>query len=191
MNDKLKISFSGAQSTGKTTLLNILKEKNPHIDFVPEVTRKINRECNLPINENGGDATQALIIAEHLKNFYKRRDNDVIMDRCILDGLVYTDYLFRHSKVDNWCLEFAYDTFRRIIKGYDVIFYTDPADVKLEDDGQRSTNNQFRLEIIDRFHIVIGANPDMNVITLSGTVDERLALVQDYLKIQYGLAIEV
>ena len=37
------VSFTGAQSTGKTTLLNILKEKNKDIKFVDEVTRRIKR----------------------------------------------------------------------------------------------------------------------------------------------------
>ena len=45
------ISFTGAQSTGKTTLLNEIKDKNPWLDSVDEVTRRIKREYNLPINE--------------------------------------------------------------------------------------------------------------------------------------------
>ena len=68
MKDKLLISFSGAQSTGKTTLLNHLKERNTHVNFVPEVTRLIKREYGVDINEAGSEMTQALIVTEHFKN---------------------------------------------------------------------------------------------------------------------------
>ena len=57
-------SFTGAQSTGKTTLLKALYEKNGSypFEFVPEVTRLVSREYNMPINESGGDLTQMLIM---------------------------------------------------------------------------------------------------------------------------------
>ena len=66
-------SFTGAQSTGKTTLLNRLHEKNGEypFEFVPEVTRLIKRVYNVPINEDGGDLTQLLIMTEHVRNIYK------------------------------------------------------------------------------------------------------------------------
>ena len=56
------VSFTGAQSTGKTTLLNKVRDLNPNLNFVDEVTRRIKREYNLPINEGGGDVTQSMII---------------------------------------------------------------------------------------------------------------------------------
>ena len=46
------ISFTGAQSTGKTTLLNLIRDKNYDFNYVDEVTRRIKREYNLPINES-------------------------------------------------------------------------------------------------------------------------------------------
>ena len=47
------LSFTGAQSTGKTTLLNKVRDLNPNLNFVDEVTRRIKREYDLPINESG------------------------------------------------------------------------------------------------------------------------------------------
>ena len=92
------ISFTGAQSTGKTTLLNLIRDKNYEFNYVDEVTRRIKREYNLPINESGGDITQSMIMADHIANVYKKGDHDVtVLDRCAVDGIVYTDWLAKEG----------------------------------------------------------------------------------------------
>ena len=45
--------------------------------------------------------------------------------------------------------------FGYLIHDLDVIFYTDPKDVKLVDDGERSTNTSFRDEIIELFEMIV------------------------------------
>ena len=95
------ISFTGAPSTGKTTLLKKLIEKNGSypFEFVPEVTRLIMREYEVPINEDGDDLTQMLIMTEHIRNLYRNRTDRLvrgvhqIYDRCAIDGIVYSHYL--------------------------------------------------------------------------------------------------
>ena len=76
-------SFTGAQSTGKTTLLEMCMDLffgNPENDaydspvrdkwtFIPEVTRLIKRQYGVNINEQGTDDTQLLILNQHL-NYY-------------------------------------------------------------------------------------------------------------------------
>ena len=62
------VSFTGAQSTGKTTLLDVcakavlnddvIHQPVNHWVFVPEVTRMIKRTHNVDINEQGTDDTQ-------------------------------------------------------------------------------------------------------------------------------------
>ena len=42
--------------------------------------------------------------------------------------------------------------FDNYIESYDVIFYTDPADVNIEDDGERSVDVGFRSDIIESFN---------------------------------------
>ncbi len=96
----MKIAFTGAQSTGKTTLLNRMKHDpmfNLEFDFRDEITRRMQRK-GLSINEGGNDITQLLIMNSHIKN--SLIDN-VIMDRCALDGLVYTDWMSRKVKYSN------------------------------------------------------------------------------------------
>ena len=189
MSDNLLISFSGAQCTGKTTLLKHLKEYNAHINFVPEVTRLIKREYCVAINEAGDEMTQALIITEHYKNIHKHKQQDrsTILDRCILDGLVYTWWLEEHMQLSDWCYDYAAWVYRYMDK-YDVIFYTDPVDVEIEDDGERSVDEVFRNEIIDEFEIHIKSHN--NIVRLTGTVEERLQTIQKTLK-EKGLDIRI
>jgi predicted ATPase len=171
------ISFSGAQSTGKTTLLNHLKEMNPHISFVPEVTRLIKREYNLPINEGGTNVTQLMIMTEHLRNAYKYVDQSkAILDRCALDGLVYTRWLFDQGKVKESVVKTAHTIYNEIINRYDIIFYTSPADVLLVDDGERSVDVDFRNGVISIFNHYLPTLP--NIIVLSGSVEQRLETIK-------------
>ena len=90
------ITFCGAQSTGKTTLLNYLSDRNPDFKFIPEVTRFIKRKYALPINEQGSILTQMMIMTQHVANAYNVNNNqsiNVILDRCSIDGLIYTHCL--------------------------------------------------------------------------------------------------
>jgi nicotinamide riboside kinase len=182
-------SFTGAQSTGKTTLLNILKEKNKDIKFIDEVTRRIKRDYNLPINEDGGELTQFMIMADHIANVYKKYDSElVILDRCVVDGLVYTQWLYAKRKVDSSMNDIAHNIYNSLYTKYDVIFYTDPADVELVDDGERSADKKFRDDIINSFeHRIKELN---NVVVLSGTVEERLDIVKKTFE-KYNLDIKI
>jgi nicotinamide riboside kinase len=185
------ISFSGAQCTGKTTLLNHLQDRNSHIKFVPEVTRLVKREYNLPINEDGTDVTQMLIIGEHLRNAYRAdvESSDYILDRCSLDGIVYTHWLSDQRKVSMGVYSYADYIFSSTINKYDIIFYTSPADVTLQDDGERSIDVGFRSDIINLFEMYIRTR-NINVVYLTGTVEERLQIIKETL-LKKGLEINI
>ena len=147
------VSFTGAQSTGKTTLLNHLVDKNPYVTFVEEVTRRVKRLYDVPINEDGGDITQTMIMSDHIANIFRKYDSDVIFDRCALDGVVYTQWLYNKGKVSKEILQWAKKIYNTLIDKYDAIFVTSPEDVPLVDDGERSVDIDFREEIIDIFNI--------------------------------------
>ena len=191
---KLLISFSGAQCTGKTTLLKRLRDCNSDVNFVPEVTRLIKREYGVDINEAGSEMTQALIITEHFKNInnHNKQDRSSILDRCILDGLIYTSWLEDNRALNTWTGNYAYHIFDNYIESYDVIFYTDASDVKIEDDGERSIDISFRNNIIARFGDWITNNPRVRekVVVLSGTVEERLETIKRTLS-EKGLDINI
>jgi nicotinamide riboside kinase len=167
----MRIAFTGAQSTGKTTLLEAIKQNEEFrykYEFIDEITRRMIKK-GLKINEAGGNTTQLLIMNEHIKNLLYE---DVIMDRCMLDGLVYTDWLYWEGKVKTWVYEYAKNVFDHYINRYDLIFYLKP-EFDIVDDGVRSVDIKFRNEIVERFERYI-KHVQVPVIILSGTVEQRL-----------------
>ena len=186
------VSFTGAQSTGKTSLINKCKYL-PVVSteclgvqwcIVPEVTRLVRRNFNVDINEAGNDDTQLLILAQHLANTHTYKDKNVIMDRCIVDGLVYTRYLFNHDKVTREVKDHAEFMFDKLISKLDVVFYTSPEDIPIEDDGERSIDVDFRDEIIAGFEDVLyymeqqyGKMP--SVTRLKGSIEDRMKTIRD------------
>ena len=179
------VSFTGAQSTGKTTLLNKIMDQNPYIDYIDEVTRRIKRDYDLPINEEGGDITQSMIMSDHIANVYRKVKGDVLLDRCAMDGVVYTHWLYNKGKVSKEVLDWSRKIYTQLVERYDVIFYTSPDDVPLVDDGERSINVDFRKEILDLFDdyiygLVLEGRAD-NIYTVRGTVEERLRYIKKVL----------
>jgi nicotinamide riboside kinase len=183
-------SFTGAQSTGKTTLLNALYKENGDypFTFIPEVTRLVKREYNMPINEGGGDLTQMLIMTEHVRNIYKNRADHLIrgvhqiFDRCALDGIVYSLWLLQEGKIGRSCYDACDLIWKNLKDKYDVIFYTSPDDVKLVDDGERSADVKFRNDIINIFNIFLERRDfDTEVVELKGSVKDRLKTIKSTL----------
>ena len=182
-------SFTGAQSTGKTTLLNHLHKCNGDFpfEFVPEVTRLVMRDYQMPINENGGDLTQMLIMTEHVRNIFKNKADYLIrgvhqiFDRCALDGIVYSLWLQDNGKISRRCYDACDLIYKELKDKYDVIFYTAPDDVKLVDDGERSVDVKFRNDIINTFNIFLDRGYDGKVVVLKGSVEERLKTIKSTL----------
>jgi len=178
------VSFSGVQSSGKTTLLRACKELySDRFEFVDEVTRLVKREFNVPINEGGNDLTQCLITNKHIENLMRPRETKgAILDRCILDGYCYTGYLNIEGQVSDWVFDYTKNVFHKLMPMYDYIFYTDPSDVELIDDGERSIDVDFRNKMIETFELVLDVHKDSyfknKLVRLKGTVEERMEAIK-------------
>ena len=194
-------SFTGAQCTGKTTLLKHLYKENGDYPFVfiPEVTRLIRREYNMPINESGDDLTQMLIMTEHVRNIFRDRADHIvrgihqILDRCALDGMVYSHYLLDKGKINRATYDACELIYKKLINKYDVIFYTSHEDVELVDDGERSVDKIFREDIIGLFDMYMQYNiieKGPRVVHLEGTVEERLKTIKSTLD-KLNIAIKI
>lgn len=186
------ITFSGPQSSGKTTLLNYLSDRNPEFKFIPEVTRYIKRKYALPINEQGSILTQMMIMTQHVANAYNINNNQsihVILDRCSIDGLIYTHWLCENG-LDMSAYSFAQTMHEHTVSKYDVIFVTSPEGVLLDDDGERSIDVDFRNGIIKLFDEHFSTHEYSNVVVLKGSVKERLQTIKETLKLK-GLDISI
>lgn len=170
----IKLAISGAQSTGKSTLLESLKKEYPKINFVEEITRDL-KSKGFKINEDGNDDTQVQIMNLHKK--YSVLGIDTIYDRCALDGLVYTQYLFNTGNVSEDVHSKSIEIFNEIINNYDIICYIRP-EFDIVNDGERSVNLEFRDEIVQLFEYFIDLY-NIKVIVLTGTVQDRVNQVKE------------
>jgi predicted ATPase len=178
------VSFTGAQCTGKTTLLKACKELySDRFDFIDEVTRLVKRQYGVQINEAGNDITQCLIINKHIENSLMTSEKEgMILDRCILDGLCYTGYLYIEDKVSKWVMDYAKGIYFKLIDKLDYIVYPDPYDVELVDDGERSIDIDFRNKMIESFETIMsgpyGYSIKNKIVRVKGTVEERMEAIK-------------
>lgn len=169
----MRIGISGAQSVGKTTLLNALRSEKCFwgYNIRNEVTRKV-RALGLDINENGSDITQELIMKEHIYNLVMF--NCMITDRTSLDGVVYTKWLHDQGKVTEDCYIDTINIFKKTIDMYDYLFYIAP-EFPIENDGVRSVSERWQQEIVDIFEdFILEFNLSKKVVRVSGSVRERV-----------------
>lgn len=172
------VSFTGAQSTGKTTLLNNMRKWDELKDytFVDEITRNVSK-LGMKINEKGDDATQTAIMNAHIENL--KKGENLILDRCSLDGVVYTHYLYSHGKVSKDTFDYARQVFFETCLKYDKIIYLKP-EFAIVSDGVRSDSVQFRDEIARIFERYIEEYNlrNYNIEEISGSIEERLEAIK-------------
>jgi hypothetical protein len=74
--------------------------------------------------------------------------------------------------------DYARNLFDLLLPKLDIIFYTHPDDVELEDDGERSVDVKFRNDIVLGMKHFLGYKECKNrVVTLSGTPEDRMKTI--------------
>lgn len=187
----MNITFTGPQCSGKTTLLKQMKHTSGLMDrffYIDEVTRLVKREFCVSINEEGAnDITQLLIVNKELENLFKYKKEllwagceGIVHDRCLLDGLVFTEYFYEKKLVSQSTWSQALHYWYTYNNRYDIIFYPDPSDVELVDDGERSIDKAFRDAIIDKYenYYLKQFQWKDKVFTLKGTVEDRMEQIK-------------
>ena len=182
-SNKKIISFSGPSCSGKTTIVNAINWDDYFDDYklVGSHTRVLKSE-GLKICKDGDDKTQRNIIKIHMKNFndFKYNKSNVITDRCILDGMAYTEWLHNSGKVSKEIFDYASSVFMKIVKHIDILFYCEPVEYK--DDNDRKMSKRDHDMVCGLFTSYAGIFDYHQVVKLTGTVDERLKIVDGKLK---------
>jgi thymidylate kinase len=174
----MKIAISGAHGQGKTTILNSLRHLSVFKDyvFVDSPTRTL--QANYLINENGTQDTQVSIMYKHYVNVMTN-GNNIILDRCALDGISYSTYF--KSKIDAGIFSSLQQMYLFLMKQYDIVFYINP-ELKLTSDGVRSLDVGFFNDVKNTFENLIEENKH-NVTRLSGSNEQRIATILNTLKL--------
>ncbi len=178
-----KVAICGAHSQGKTTLVNALKgdillSSNLNFSYRTNLTRDLSKL--LPINEQGDNASQYLVMARHLE--YALTPGRWILDRGAIDGIAYSHYFYDKGTVDKTVFDALEKIYELCIPHYDKIFYIAP-ELPLRDDGQRSVNADFFNGVAEQFNFYTKHfSVSDRVIFISGTVEERAKKVIDEIK---------
>lgn len=164
----MKIAITGAHSTGKSTLLAELQKIKDlgGFTFKGGITRDIHKQ-GININECGCEESQLLVTSKHIEHY---AHNNIILDRCALDGAVYTAYLYEQGQVSIDMLKLAHAVLS--YTKYDLIFYIKP-EFDIVNDNVRSTKTEFRDRVAALFDEYIIAY-NIPVYTLTGSVEQRV-----------------
>ena len=169
-----RIALVGASSVGKTTVYELLKKELPEFNFINESTRTVGK-YGFPINEDGTSETQLAISSFHLEALLQ--PGDVILDRCYLDLVVYSTYM---ENISDSAYNYILDTWVRVAKEYTHFIYF-PIEFNSKKDGVRSTNEEWRTLIDQKFQVMI-KTLQVPVLKVTGTPEERVFQILDFLK---------
>lgn len=167
----MRIGITGAQSTGKTTLVNALKELPQFKDYYFATERsKYLRDLGIPLNTDSTLKGQTVFLAERVSELM--RDN-LITDRTVIDVMAFTNASKSIKPADKTSFE---EYARNFINDYDYIFYVTPVGVEIEDNGVRETNAEYRDLIDFTIRNILNIYPHriQNLHTISGTTEERI-----------------
>lgn len=174
----IRVAISGAHSQGKSTLVSdlMLTPEFRNFSALTNMTRAVQAK-GIGINELGGDWSQALIIAKHIER--QLSPGNLLFDRFILDGIVYTRALYEQGKVGPQTLNYASWVYDQLIKDPTVLlFYVEP-ELPLADDSVRSVKREFFDEIVRWFNYYIKTS-NLDPIRLRGSREERVKTVIDH-----------
>lgn len=176
-----KILLTGAQGTGKTTLLKALSVE-PEFDnwkFYTEVVRKMVEEEGISINKDGDSDSQKKIFDKYVGIMEEMMQHPSVSDRCIIDVNAYTSYLFDNTDPKdpdyNNLGEEDFKEKRQIVKRkyeFPLLVYL-PISFKLQGDGVRSEDEEYQKEIDRKIKQIID-NYGIPYITVKGSVEERV-----------------
>ncbi len=175
---ELRIAIVGSFSTGKTTLAESLARRLD-LPLLPETAREV-VELGFKLDKDATPETEALIFLKQYNNEISERE--FVGDRSLVDVMAYAGWVLDNQEWRKemllWdeCVKLAE---RRLRTGYSHVFYL-PIEFPIVLDGLRPDDPAFQKEIDERIVTLLRSH-DIDYTTLTGTVEERLAQIEDEL----------
>lgn len=166
----LKIAFTGAESTGKTTLVNGLCKKYPDLEVITSFTRSI------PNYLDKTSDVQKQLLAVYTKRLMDVASKGFICDRTLFDVCAYS--MVKGVWTDSY-VRGVLDMYTRTSIFPDYLFYT-PIEFPMVQDGGRPEGTR---EFIDGYiQEFLEEHAPVDFIVLTGSVEERMATINRVIK---------
>lgn len=173
-----RIAIVGSFSTGKTTLAEELA-RYLDLPLLPETAREV-VDLGFKLDKDATPETEALIFLKQYNN--ELSTSDFVGDRSLVDVMAYAGWVLdnqpRCKETALWdeCVKLAE---RRLRGNYTHVFYL-PIEFPIVLDGLRPDDPDFQAEI-DRRVIRILRSHDIDYLTLTGSVQERMEQIEKVL----------
>jgi len=167
----MKIGFCGTMSVGKTTLVNALRELPEFADYEFRTERsKYLRDLGIPLNTDSTLKGQFVFLAERSSELYV---DNVVTDRTVIDVMAFTRLA---DSIPYYIGDTLNEVASHLLREYDYIFYVSPKGVELEDNGVRTIDAEYRMEIDQEICKIIEKYKTKipHFARLSGTTEERI-----------------
>lgn len=192
----MKIAVCGTSCVGKTTYIENFCKKWTSYNSPNTSYRDVIKQNNLFHSSNGNEESQKTILnclVDQAIEFSKKEN--IILDRCVLDNMVYTSWLYLNNKVSEKFLEETRTLVRETLKLYDIIFFiplTKVSPVKMTESELRDNDPVYREEIDNIFKSFLQSYHKSDgkifpsedcpaVIEIFGSPEERIKMTELYL----------
>jgi deoxyadenosine/deoxycytidine kinase len=174
----VKVALIGTHGTGKTTLMNRVLTDYRKFDKMSDAFSDAGamfKDKLLEILDKNN--LQLYFYARHL--YRVSINDDFISDRSVLDALCYAKYENRKGNLSNTMMNFLEDKSFELLNQYDYLFWLRP-EFELVGEDKRPVDKEYQLAIDNIFQEYIQSK-DINIIRLSGTVEERYNIIKNIL----------
>jgi hypothetical protein len=194
----MRIACTGCQAVGKSTFIKDFLQFWPNYTTPKKSYRDLVKKKGLKINKEGTKESQMAILNYHLDEIQRySRDDNVILDRCVIDPLVFTFWLYEKEtgSVNEDDIHLMLKLVQQGLKLYDIIFWF-PLDegikipkvkghLRIDDEEFREeVNNIFTAvnkSYLEQTKVIFPSEDCPALIDLHGSREERIAMARMYI----------
>ena len=175
MTEKMRIVFTGAQGTGKTTLVNALAERGIR---TISIAREQATETGWTSETPGSVEYQKELYDKLYKAISSKKS--YLSDRALSCVAAYTFKHALNNPEDASFKKLAESQYKKFCKFHndnpDVLIVYTPIEFEIESDGLRNTNKEDQAQIDFLIKNILDTT-GAEYLTVTGTVEERLAQI--------------